>query len=184
MRGSRAAAAHALVERAFQASSDDAEVLFQRALQLTRGVRDDAAALERGRAAGQLATHTRNPLVQLFRALQSRRLIWRCVRRMPHDALAWHVWASLMERLPGWLGGDQEAAAIGHRVAVSIAQDHRNILRAALTARDAGRPQEAVRWLEMFLQLDPAAASRLRIEHGEELLAQLTIGEPVSDAVA
>lgn len=182
VRGSRAAAAHAVVERAFQASRDDAEALFRRALVLTRGVRDDSAVLERGRAAGQLVAYSRNPVVQLFRALQSKRLIWRSVRRMPEDALAWHVWASLMQRLPGWLGGDDAAAAAGHRMAVSITQDHRNILHAAMTARDAGRPHEAVRWLELFLQLDPAAASRLRIEHGEELLAQLTTSASISDA--
>ncbi|MDQ4492197.1 lysophospholipid acyltransferase family protein [Sinomonas sp. ASV486] len=181
-RGSRAAAAHALVERAFRAQSGEAEELFRRALLVTRGVRCDYADLERGRAAGQMAGFTRNPFAQLAWALRSRRLIWRSVRRLPGNALAWHVWASLMERLPGWLGGDRVAAAMGHRVAVSLTQDHRNALHTALVFRDAGRPQEAARWLELFLQLDRAAADRLRIQRGRELLAELRGGEVPSAA--
>ncbi|WP_168928728.1 lysophospholipid acyltransferase family protein [Sinomonas albida] len=181
-RPSRGSAAHILVERALGSSGDEAHRYLRRALTITRGVRCDYARLERGRAAGQMVQFTRNPFALIVWALRSKRLIWRSVRRLPGLALAWHVWASLMERLPRWLGGDREAARMGHRVAVSLVQDHRTLLHTALSLRDAGRTDEAARWLMLFLRLDPTAATPTRLHRGLALRDELLGGDALAEA--
>ncbi|MEA5453705.1 lysophospholipid acyltransferase family protein [Sinomonas sp. JGH33] len=176
-RPSRAAAAHILVERAFCSPGEEARRSFRRVLAITSGVRCDYARLERGRAAGQMVQYTRNPIAQIAWALRSKRLIWRSVRRLPGLSLAWHVWASLMESLPVWIGGDTEAARMGHRVAVSIEQSHRNVFHTARSFRDVGRTDEAARWLELFLRLDPTNANRMRLQQGRRLWDELRGGD-------
>ncbi|WP_426520622.1 1-acyl-sn-glycerol-3-phosphate acyltransferase [Diaminobutyricibacter sp. McL0618] len=174
----RAAAAHALVERGFGTSGQRAVMHFQEAWRLTRGSRDPYVLLEGGRAVGQLALHTSNPFKQLSYALQSRRAIWKSVRRVPDYPLAWHVWASLLEQLPSWLGGDELAAQTGHRVAISIDPYwSRAVMHAALTYRKYDRPSEAERWLQHLIQLpvkEPGDAARL--DRARELQADWQLG--------
>ncbi|MET4618741.1 1-acyl-sn-glycerol-3-phosphate acyltransferase [Arthrobacter sp. 2762] len=149
------AKARDLVEEAFLTRGPSAEPAFRQAVAVTRGSRDAYAVLERGRALGQLALLARNPFRQLFYALLSRRIIWQSVRRLPAYAPAWHVWASMLEQLPGWLGGDSAAARTGHRVAVSLdPRTPRYLLHAATSYRSIGRDGEAERWLQRLLAMD------------------------------
>lgn len=135
-----------LVERGFESSGDEATAYFRDAL-AARPTNNPYCILERGRAYGQLARLHTNPLSQLRYALASKRAIWKAVRALPTVPLAWHVWASLMEQLPPWLGGDIQAAHLGHRVAVTLDPTwSRGIAHIVRINYEAGRLAEADRW--------------------------------------
>lgn len=167
----RAAVAASFVERGLallrtDPGSERALRLFRRAVALTRGSRDAGAVLQRGRALGQLTWRRRNPFIQLRLALASRRDIWRALEADPSDPLAWHVWASLMEQLPSWLGGDRSAAVTGHRTAAALGGAwHRGLLHLVESYRSIGRNGDAGRWHDYLIALPVMGVDDLARHH-------------------
>lgn len=152
--------------------SDDVIALptLRQALSLIRKNRSPYAILQCGRVYGQLARRHNNPLKQIFYAWKSRRALWRAVRKIPEDPLAWHAWATLMEQLPKWLGGDATAAHTGHRVAAALnPQWPRGLIHLALLYRGLGRVSEADRWLDYLLRLPSLAQDETRHRRAMEL---------------
>jgi 1-acyl-sn-glycerol-3-phosphate acyltransferase len=154
-----------LVERGFRATDVYAPALFRMAVKVSRGSRSPFAVLERGRAYGQLAGLNSNPLFKLWFALASKRAIWRSLPHLANYPLAWHVWASLMEQLPAWLGGDERAAQTGHRMAAALDSSWpRSLWHVARLARTADRVGEADRWMQRMLDVAPRTEADIRLQ--------------------
>lgn len=174
--------AHSLVELGFRASDARSAALFRNAERSARASHNPYADLERGRALGQLATREANPLRQLDLALRSKRLIDRSVHLLPDYPLAWHVWASLYEQLPGWLGGDQAKARVAHRVAASLdPRWPRGLYHLCLVNLASGRESEARRWLALLLTVADGADA-VQLARARELAERIAL-DPVPDPV-
>jgi 1-acyl-sn-glycerol-3-phosphate acyltransferase len=142
------------VEMSFYSDDETALPALQQAISIVSKERSAYAVLQLGRAYGQLAKRYRNPFMKIYYAMNSRRALWKSVREIPYEPLAWHAWATLMEQLPRWLGGDVAAANTGHRVAASLhPQGPRYIIHLALLYHRLGRSSEANRWLTYLLQM-------------------------------
>jgi 1-acyl-sn-glycerol-3-phosphate acyltransferase len=165
-------------EQAFHVPPDQAIPLFTNTLQLLRkqDIRGDSRMnIELGRAYAKLADYSKNIPQKIRYVLLSKKHMNTGLRLDPTQAIGWHAWGTLMERLPKFLGGDSQLGLLGHRMAASLNPDWiRGGLALARAHYQREEWGESLHWAQRVLLMNPVIArDNLRIVEAQQLIEQI-----------